>query len=365
MPKIESISIGNRRFFFFFCHSNRILVFLLGTENGKTRNKKAILTKKKRMTHQLVELRNNCLLRDGKSGLFQLHRQLTHAMDSSSCVASGTFRDLLRERGLYVSDELFNLLVKTFSGGQPEASVNVVLFLKAMEEPLLPPRRSMVVNRAFEKLLAVRDLMSSEGKKDKQRSIPFSVLAKCFSARRHPATERLGLAIEDRTNLILEISDRFLKMWGGEDVVSAEEFRAFYAGVSGIYDQEHPRPRAGTPAALLFDQGFELLLVRSWDLDLPPEEVVFGVATQTSAVEQLQRSAAAEAISVKGHHKELKDGHTPHPLYQTSTSIYGKECTKGAEHSLKKFNLNGHFTNGMPRPSPGSSLNTSTTRTKV
>jgi hypothetical protein len=134
----------------------------------------------------------------------------------------------------------------------------------------------------------------------------------------------------DATVTVTSFAECWDELTAPEGVVSKENFTAYYIGVS---------------LTVAADRDFQLLVMRSWNLDRPAAVVELAAASATLA--------AQSAMTGRKH-----------ALYHTSSNSIGTNLEQAFEPTMKN-NRAGHFTKHAPPPAPTSGMNTSTTRTKV
>lgn len=213
------------------------------------------------------------------------------------------YRAVLAALGIRISDEDFEVLVESIAESD----------FPGMLLGALSPRRQLVVDEAFRRLTKIAG----------RHAVSYAVLRDYFDPSRHAD-------VTSRLKLVEDVIADFHADFGGDSEIDQPEFNAYYMGVS---------------CTIADDLEFEKHVMRSWNLDKP----------YIASREELASTVTRVPKSTFGRQ---------HPLYQTASQNVGKGLDQAFEVP-RENNRAGHFTKHAPPPKPSSSLNTSTTRSKV
>lgn len=228
---------------------------------------------------------------------------IVHVLQALSAENSTTdgVREALRNIGLYVDDDVFSKLTAQFA---PNGSSNfdTAAFMRALAATL-PPRRQYVVGLVLRRL-------------DPEESgfVSFDTLRALYNVLRHPQ----ALVLPDTKALVEGFFANFNENRRYDSTgLTTDELIAYYVGIS-----------LTTPR----DEDFELRCIRSFSLDRPL------VSFNEESTKHLEHRRSLKALA---------HGVTAHPLYQTTSMDYGKDCDKVKHDS--KFSRSHFFTKHGPR----------------
>ncbi|ESL09016.1 hypothetical protein TRSC58_03271 [Trypanosoma rangeli SC58] len=215
-------------------------------------------------------------------------------MDVADYTVAGV-RDALRRIRLYVDDDDFAEITAQFARNEG-ANFDVAAFVHALLATL-PPRREYAVS-----LVVRRVDPESTG------FVSFETLRETYDVMRHP----LALTRRDPSELVDEFLADFEEA-RAENGITTDELAAYYVGIS------HTTPR---------DEDFELRCIRSFSLDRPRARL----DEDPTASHAERRRSRANGLSQAAKH----------PLYETTSMQYGKDCDKVKYDG--KYSLNHRFT---------------------
>ncbi|RNF21893.1 calcyphosin [Trypanosoma conorhini] len=238
----------------------------------------------------------------GRKKLWLVARAMRR-MDAADYTVAGV-RDALRRIRLYLDDDDFAEIAAQFARNDG-ASFDVAAFVRALLATL-PPRRAYAVGLVLRKV-----------DPESTGFVSFETLREVYDVMRHP----LALTRRDASELVDEFLAAFEEAQA-EGGVTTDELAAYYVGIS------HTTPQ---------DEDFELRCIRSFSLDRPRPRLD---EEPTASLAERKRGRAT------GHCDAGK-----HPLYETTSMQYGKDCEKVKYNG--KYALSHCFTKYAPMQHAG------------
>lgn len=281
-----------------------LLLFPDATEKVLPPSLQQTLTASTMSAAEAIEsIRSRIATRAGPQQYMMLRRFLVGASSATEA------RQALAELYVRIPDEQFDALAQAL------APFDGAAFWEQISGPV-SRRRTTVVRNAFESL--------NHGSID--NAITFSTICDRCDFSRNVTKERVE---EERS--------RFLDLWNVGDAITYGDFDAFYRGMTSSTGED--------------DRAFEILVMRTWNLD-----------KAASSLSAAQAAAAATcAKSLSGGSGTMSKMGRDHPLYKTAGMEYGSTVHQ-APPPVQKFNRTGKFTSQEPPPSGSSGFNCSSTK---
>ena len=280
-----------------------------------------------RIKHIFIQLKNQLLHRHGVHGVLLLWRALQCRDDSAGSEIDHA-RAALASLSVRMTDEDF-LLIKDNVSSQAR-------FYKMIGGEM-SDRRKTVLDLAWTRLASIyayRHAADGSMNSALPTSLPASVLSDHFDVRRHKE-------VQDGTVTAEEAIEEFMGLLRREVHVEStlcshvfyNEYLAYFCGLSNRIPK---------------DVDFELYIVRSWNLDAPPNGAYRSRQEQEAAFVDMPMSTLGRE----------------HPLYQTSSSVIG--APKVTAFPVETcFRRAGKFTQREPPREPAATLNTSIAKSRI